>query len=389
MLTKIVFAIFICSFVHCTAEHPEQKRKTVCLNMIVKDESAVIRRCLASTKKVIDYWVIVDTGSKDGTQKIISDFLKDIPGELHERPWVDFEHNRNEALALAKNKSDYLLFIDADEELIFSDSFIMPNLDKDFYYGVIKSDDSIWRRIMLVNSRLDWKWEGVIHERPVSFEAKTSDDIKGVLNLVDKKDGYRSQDPRKYHKDVQVLEKAVQKDPTNSRYVFYLAQTYLACNKQFLALKNYEKRSSMQGDAEEVFWSLLMIGELRELMQMPQEVVIESYWKAYYSRVTRGEPLFRLASYYCKIGKYNEGYALAKFGLSMAQPHDSISVLPWVYDYGFLCVLSECAYRLKKYDEAQETLYKILVKPNLKPDIRKQAEKSLKVLKAEKPQSSS
>ena len=80
---------------------------TVCLNMIVKDESAVIERCLNSVKEHIDYWVIVDTGSTDGTQEIIQRTLKDIPGILYARPWVDFAHNRNEALQFAKGKTDY------------------------------------------------------------------------------------------------------------------------------------------------------------------------------------------------------------------------------------------------------------------------------------------
>src|ERR1700680_162948 len=87
--------------------HPanDEKRPRVCLNMIVKNESKIIKRCLTSVLPIIDYWVIVDTGSTDGTQNIIKDFMKEkgIPGELHERPWVNFAHNRNQALELAKN----------------------------------------------------------------------------------------------------------------------------------------------------------------------------------------------------------------------------------------------------------------------------------------------
>ena len=37
-------------------------KKTICLNMIVKNESAIIERCLNSLVNQIDYWVIVDTG---------------------------------------------------------------------------------------------------------------------------------------------------------------------------------------------------------------------------------------------------------------------------------------------------------------------------------------
>jgi glycosyltransferase involved in cell wall biosynthesis len=90
---------------------------TVCLNMIVKNEAPVIRRCLDSVRPIIDHWVIVDTGSTDGTQDIIREHLKDVPGELHERPWKDFAHNRSEALALARPLGGYSLIIDADDTL--------------------------------------------------------------------------------------------------------------------------------------------------------------------------------------------------------------------------------------------------------------------------------
>jgi glycosyltransferase involved in cell wall biosynthesis len=70
---------------------------------------------LESVKSIIGYLVIADTGSTDGTQNIIKELLRDIPGELYERPRVDFSHNRNEALHYALGKSDYLVFIDADD----------------------------------------------------------------------------------------------------------------------------------------------------------------------------------------------------------------------------------------------------------------------------------
>src|SRR5271157_4491428 len=138
--------------------------KTICLNMIVKNESAVIGRCLASVKSVIDHWVIVDTGSSDGTQSIIRKCLEGIPGELHERPWVDFAFNRNEVLALAKGKGDYFLLLDADESLDFAQNFIMPGLITDVYYVCVQATDVIIYREFLIKSCLDWKWVGILHE---------------------------------------------------------------------------------------------------------------------------------------------------------------------------------------------------------------------------------
>src|SRR5262249_23581331 len=100
--------------------------QSICLNMIVRNEAPVIRRCLASVRPLIDHWVIVDTGSTDGTQDIIREYLRDLPGELHERPWQNFPHNRNEALALARGRADYTFFIDADELLEIAPDFALP-----------------------------------------------------------------------------------------------------------------------------------------------------------------------------------------------------------------------------------------------------------------------
>lgn len=63
---------------------------SIVINMIVRDEAEVIERGLALVKPFIDCWVIVDTGSTDGTQGIIRHFMADLPGELHQRPRRDF-----------------------------------------------------------------------------------------------------------------------------------------------------------------------------------------------------------------------------------------------------------------------------------------------------------
>ena len=83
-------------------------KPTICLVMIVKNESKVIERCIDSVKDHINYWVIVDTGSTDGTQSIITEKMKSlgIEGELHEKPWVNYGHNRTESMNLSKGKCD-------------------------------------------------------------------------------------------------------------------------------------------------------------------------------------------------------------------------------------------------------------------------------------------
>ena len=130
--------------------------QTICLNMIVKNESRVIRRCLASLKHLIDYWVIVDTGSSDGTQDIIREFMHDVPGELFERPWVDFALNRSEALEYARGKADYIFIIDADEIVWVEPDFCWPKLTEDSYRINIDNNNLVYQRCQIVNNKLDW-----------------------------------------------------------------------------------------------------------------------------------------------------------------------------------------------------------------------------------------
>ncbi|HSX27023.1 MAG TPA: glycosyltransferase family 2 protein, partial [Chlamydiales bacterium] len=326
--------------------------KTICLNMIVKNESPVIETCLGSLKHLIDYWVIVDTGSTDGTQETIKKFLHDIPGELHERPWVDFAHNRNEALALAKNKADYLLLIDADESLHYSPDFTLPTLDKDFYFFTVRQLGQLdFKRIGLIDTRLDWKWEGILHENLSCPTAATRETLKGLLNICNASQGARARDPTHFLKDAQVLEKALEKDPTNSRNVFYLAQSYLNAGKFDLALKNYIRRSQLPSpDVQETYLTLYMIGIIQELTHT--ELAIQSYLNAYHFRPTRAEPLYRIAILYRKKHNHLLAYLISKHALTLPYPHDDVVVEHDIYDHALLAEFAHSAHLLGKHPEA-------------------------------------
>ena len=136
----------------------------VCLNMIVKNEAAVIERCLRSVVAHIDCWAIADTGSTDGTQERIRQQLAHLPGELIERPWVDFATNRNEALDLARRHGDYALIIDADDVLEVDPGRSFHGLDGPGYaLEIVDKVTNYWRGA-LVRLDLDWIWKGVVHE---------------------------------------------------------------------------------------------------------------------------------------------------------------------------------------------------------------------------------
>lgn len=367
----LILCVLVSSFAQAT---------TVCLNMIVKNETKVIRRCLESVKPLIDTWVIVDTGSTDGTQKLIKEIMKGIPGELHERPWVDFAHNRNEALQLAKGKADYMLFVDADDILTFDPQFVKPQLDKDSYSIKIAYSGTSYSRTQLVKSSLDWKWVGPVHEVVLCENAKTSAELDGVTMVIIG-GGDRSNDTTKFLRDAIVLEKALLQEPNHTRNTFYLAQSYRDAGMLHKAIDVYKKRIAQGGWPEEVFWSLYQIGIMQESLGAPEEVINKCYVDAYQYRPSRAEPLYRLSSYFRRKENYLLGYLLAEQGLKSKAPKEALFIDSWIYEYGFLLEYSICTYWLGKYEESYKACQELLAKKNLPQDIRECAQKNLSFAK--------
>lgn len=351
--------------------------KTVCLNMIVKDEKHCIKRALASVKPIIDKWVIVDTGSTDGTQAVIQEFLSDIPGKLYEREWKNFADNRMEALNLAKDEADYILFIDADDELVFSKDFKMPDLDRDFYYIVLADRGVKYKRIQLINAKLNWEWKGVIHNYiTLSPGSKNFSTLKNV-EIKRNYDGARSKDPEKFQKNAEILEGELKKDPNNKRYRFYLAESLRDAGKYGLAIENYEKRIKMGGWEEEIFWSMLQIAKLKERLKIPERDFLKDYYMAYLFRPSRIEPLYYIANRCRKNKNYLLGYLAAKEGIEKRSYRDILFVEDWIYRYGLLLEFSLCAYWLKRYEESKAASLEILKTEDVPKHVEICAEKNL------------
>lgn len=368
-MKKILLFLFAFTYVFCAP--------TICLNMIVKNESKVIERSLSSVKPYIDYWVIVDTGSTDGTQEIIKKFMKGVPGELYERPWINFSHNRNEALQLARPKADYLLFIDADDILTYSDGFHWPNLERDSYSMNIQYGNLFYARTQLIKSSLDWRWEGVVHEALVSSQAASKETLNGVTMVI-VGGGDRSNDPEKYLKDAKMLEAALETDPNHTRNMFYLAQSYRDAQKPELAIKYYNKRVQMGGWDQEVFWSLYQIAKIQEGMNVPEETLFKSYYDAFQYRPSRIEPLFRLAQYYRFKKNYFLGYLVSKHGLEIPRTNDYLFVESSIYDYDLLLEYSICAYWIGKYKESYQASSRLLENEHLPQNVIECVQKNLK-----------
>lgn len=329
--------------------------------MIVKDESAVIERCLRSIKPHIDYWVIVDTGSTDDTMTKIEAELAGIPGSLHQRPWRNFGDNRTEALDLAyESKSDYILFMDADDKFAADPDFTWPELDADAYDIQLQLGQVRYTRTALVSTRLKWRWVGVIHEYPDSSPPfRTKRYLPGV-RIYSSTEGARSRDPDKYRKDAALLNAALQHEPHNTRYIFYLGQSLRDAGDLKGALKAYRKRSLMGGWAEEAWCATLEAARLEERLGNPLSVVEKSYLNAYERRVQRAEPLVDLARLMRLNNRHGMAYLYASQACKLPMPQDSLFVEQACYDWMRWDELSIAAYWVGEFNESLEVCERLL-----------------------------
>ena len=349
-------------------------RQKIGLSMIVKNESQSIQRCLESVRSIVDYWAIVDTGSTDGTQDIIRVYLSDIPGELHDRPWVDFSHNRNEALDLARPHCDYVFFIDADDILELPPKFAMPILSASSYYVEIRQKERRYWRPHLLRSDLPWRFEGVLHEFLTCGVDKNKQKLfpenlhpqrlaKAIIHMTESGARRQVAAQERYARDAALLEKTLETETDPfliARYTFYLGQSHRDAGNRPAALAAYLARASLGFWQQEVYISLYQAAVLKEELGYEPDEVIEAYRRAHEVDRRRAEALHGAARF-CRVqGRFQEGYDFAKRALKLTAPETGLFVQQWIYDCGVLDEFAVCAYWIGRYEDCLKACRRIL-----------------------------
>ena len=334
----------------------------IILTLIVKDEEHVIERCLRSTLPYVHRYLIVDTGSTDKTQEKIRQTAEQlgISGYIFERPWVNFGHNRSEALQLVGDmfgKCCWAFMIDADDSFEGSDRIklfrdladLKDNKDNAATLSIHK-DNIQYKRTCIFNTCANWIYEGVIHEYPKCIESMGSQEAR-IGSLTDKGyyiearcEGARSKDPLKYAKDAEMLSHELAVNPQNTRAAFYYAQSLRDAGDAVKAVEAYKKRSTMGGWNEEVYISVLNIvrmwGDLSLL------------WKAAgIGRLEVAAEAMRI----CRLrNDFNqEVYAFAaRVSDVLKVPRDGLFIEPEYYKWIFWDEFSIFAYYTANYKES-------------------------------------
>jgi tetratricopeptide (TPR) repeat protein len=174
----------------------------------------------------------------------------------------------------------------------------------------------------------------------------------------------------KYTRDAETLEKALLDEPGNTRYQFYLAQSYFDSQQYEKAIDAYRKRAEMGGWAEEVYYSLYRIGIARALLDRPWPEIMSSLLDAYNYRPQRVEALVHISQVLRQ--KYDQPAAAFIFARQAAEapfPQEEILFVPdIVYKFHALDEVAATAFYAGRPEIGYLAAKKLLEEGRVPPD---------------------
>lgn len=413
------------------------KNTTICLSMIVRNESKNMVRLFESLKCIINYISVVDTGSLDNTIKVMKKWANDnkIPIVVDESPFKNFGYNRTEAINKAKiafPEATYFILSDADfvwefdlseskqlkfkKELMMSDKYMVEQ-----YNDVISYDNT---RVLKADKK--WKCRGVTHEFWASVEGNITSNKINTFRIHDIGDGGHKQE--KYTRDIKLIEDElafltgpkpnmasldydhwIEDQDLISRYYFYLGESYKHNGQYDKAIISYQKRIDHEiGWHEDRFFSMFQMGncyqylmdlvkvefqttdatstegpsgpsafvDSEEMKKFYEEKMIECYKKAHEILPQRAESLAALAKYYRLHNRHQECYDICEIGRKIKYPTNlSLFIERSCYQYRFDYELCIVCYYIDKKDEGAEAIIRLF---EMEPLIPESTMKSIK-----------
>lgn len=320
----------------------------IILIAIVKNEEKIIMRMLDSVINLVSGICITDTGSTDTTVRTIEAFAikNNKPCIVYSEPWQNFGYNRtisfNNAIEFCKKNGfdlnqTYGLLLDADMKLQTIN--FNPNvLTLDHYYIIQKTETLEYYNTRLIRLNKTWCCIGVTHEYWDVKNVDNNDISLGKLEktsilIIDLGDGGSKGD--KFTRDIQLLESGIRDEPFNSRYYFYLAQSYQNTKNYYKAIDIYTKCIDFDDWREQTWYCYYMIS-ICWLSLNKYDKFVKSALDAFKFRPSRAESVYRLVNHFRVQKKYKKAAYYYEIGKSIPFPvNDILFIEPDIYTHLF------------------------------------------------------
>jgi tetratricopeptide (TPR) repeat protein len=366
----------------------------VLLVTMVKDEERSIGRMLESSKQVATHWLICDTGSTDGTMRVVANTLGPQGSWVkRDAPFVNFEHNRNACLKEAGNLLKYqfpsvkwVLFMDADHVLVPSWEHGGTPPAHDVNYVAIRTQDGLYN----VDNALPYliratilsgcKYRLYTHEILECAKEWTRGNYKGIIYIHNYWEGPASKS-NKYERDARLLKQWLHEHGSSPdeadmvpRALFYLARSYQGAGNYSDAIETYKEHRAVEIYTNYWFYSTysravcihrLCGGENFTTCGYTMDQVEGAFLDAHneLDGYFRREPLFYLARMHASNGNYSR-CLLYSTAAMFAPPIDHSRIPLFVerltYDWALEEQHAACLEGLGRLDEAQAHYRKLL-----------------------------
>ncbi len=212
----------------------------ICVNAMVGNEAATIKRMLESVADYVDYYVIQCNGT-DATKETIDEFFKEkgVPGFTYEINWEYPGWNRDHTLQAALKADhgcDWILRMDADEQLKVEQDFdwnLLRDTSVQSWNIIADPGNSLYFRTWMWNAKLPWFFQ---HDRrhetihlPEIGESFQRVNLPKSFRQIITNDGETWFKPMKFLTDA--LELELDKVPSNkvledNYHLWYIAKSY-------------------------------------------------------------------------------------------------------------------------------------------------------------------
>ena len=231
-----------------TATKWSPRPPTLGVSMIVRDEQDCLDKCLQSVAGV-DELVVVDTGSKDGTPDIARKHNAKV--SVGEYAWKD-EYDDARNFAMARCTTDWILSIDADEELEPDGIARIRAL-----ISAARPDQLVFGLRMVAaqgkhEHHLARLWR---NHCGVQFTYAGHEVLTRVADVdlgITIKYGYSPAHKGDPDRMLRILTKGLEKRPDCPRYLFYLAREHVYHNNPAKAIELYERYLKVGKFAQEM-----------------------------------------------------------------------------------------------------------------------------------------
>ena len=319
--------------------------KKIILLLMVRNEALIIRRCIeralaAPDNTLVDAICLCDTGSDDTTLAEVAAITLSIavPLRVFSHTWKNFGYNRSLSFDACRDfcndlawplESTYALVLDADMNLVMDGGIDKNTLHCKGYTLEQRNGSVQYRNTRLLQLSVPWRCLGVTHEY---WDGAHSEPINGLW-INDVGDGGCKAD--KFERDERLLSAGLLEDPSNVRYMFYLAQTLKDVKRLPEAIAMYKRRVRAGGWFQEKYYSAYQISRIyREL----GDLVRMEYWGLRAAEIDRerAESLYFLTQIFREVSQHHKAWHYMQLGMGIGKPTDKLFLEGDVYEHKFL-----------------------------------------------------